>query len=48
MDRWLGVTMETMGSVVILFATILSVMQKDQIGAGLAGVSITYALQVIT
>ena len=45
--RWLGVTMETLGGVVTFFATLFVVLQRDTLTGGLAGLSISYALNVI-
>ena len=44
--RWLGVHLETIGNIVILLAACFAVLSKDSIGAGLAGLSVTYSLQI--
>ncbi|XP_034235576.1 multidrug resistance-associated protein 1-like isoform X2 [Thrips palmi] len=44
--RWLSVRLETVGNLIIFFAALFAVMSKDTVGAGLVGLSISYALQV--
>ena len=46
--RLLGVLLNAMGAFIVFFTTVFTVLQKDMISAGLAGVSITYAMQVRT
>ncbi len=45
-NRWLGTRMETLGNCIILFAALFSVLARNKLTAGVAGLSITYALQV--
>ena len=44
--RWLGIIMEVIGSSIVVSVAIFSTLQRDTLSTGLAGVSITYALQV--
>jgi len=48
--RWLGVRLEFVGNVVVFFAALFAVIERNSGGgsldAGLTGLSITYALQV--
>ena len=48
--RWLGIHLEFIGNVIILFAALFAVIERNtdsgRIDAGLAGLSISYALQV--
>ena len=47
--RWLGIRLEFIGNLVILFAALFAVIQRNSgsnIDPGLAGLSISYALQV--
>lgn len=44
-NRWLATRLETTGTLVVLGASLFSILSKG-IAAGLAGLSITYALQV--
>lgn len=45
--RWVGLRLEIVGSFVILFASLVAVFKKHQISAGVAGLSISYAISVI-
>lgn len=45
--RWVGLRLEIVGSFVILFASLVAVFKKHQISAGIAGLSISYAISVI-
>lgn len=45
-DRWLGVRLETVGSLVILFAALFAVIERDTISPGFAGLSVSYTLEV--
>ena len=38
--------METMASIIIFSAALFAGLQRDQLGAGLVGMSVSYALQV--
>ena len=50
--RWLAIRLEFLGNIIILFAVLFAVLQRNyhdvfgRIDAGLVGLSITYALQV--
>jgi len=48
--RWLAIQIELIGNLIILFATLFAVIERnssgDGIDPGLAGISISYALQV--
>ena len=48
--RWLAVRLELIGNLIILFAALFTVIERnssgDGIDPGLAGLSISYALQV--
>ena len=46
--RWLGLWLEFIGNLIVLFAGIFAVVEKDNINPGLAGLSVSYALQVQT
>ena len=52
--RWLAIRLEFIGNLIILFAALFAVIQRNYgesihlpISAGLVGLSISYALQVI-
>ena len=47
--RWLGIRLEFVGNLIILFAALFAVIDRNSgssLDPGLAGLSITYALQV--
>ena len=48
--RWLAIRLEFVGNLIILFAALFAVIERNSDGGnldpGLAGLSITYALQV--
>ena len=44
--RWLSILLEFVGAIIILMATCLALWSRDDIGAGTAGLSVSYALQV--
>ena len=50
MIRWLAIRLEFIGNLIILFAALFAVIQRNSgsndIDPGLAGLSISYALQV--
>jgi len=45
-NRWLAVRLETVGTVIVTSAALLAVGEKGTLAAGLAGLSISYALNV--
>jgi ABC-type multidrug transport system fused ATPase/permease subunit len=45
-NRWLGLRLEFVGTSVVFAASFFAVLERDSIAAGLAGLSITYALQL--
>ena len=51
--RWLAIRLEFLGNLIILFASLFAVLQRNYAGVfgsispGLAGLSISYALQVM-
>ena len=44
-NRWLGIRLELLGAVVVGLASLFCVIERDNIDAGSAGLSLTYALQ---
>ena len=46
-NRWLGTRAENLGNFVILFASLFAVLNRDTLSAGLAGLSITYSLNIV-
>lgn len=45
--RWLGLRLEATGSLIILFVSLFVIIRKDQMNAGIAGLSLSYAITVI-
>ncbi|NXJ88320.1 MRP3 protein, partial [Corythaixoides concolor] len=45
-NRWLGIRVEFVGNCVVLFAALFAVIGKNNLSAGLVGLSVSYALQV--
>lgn len=45
-NRWIGVRLETVGSFVILFASLFAVLSRANISSALVGLSLSYALQI--
>lgn len=45
-NRWLGIRLEIVGSLVVLFAAMFAVLAKGTIGPATVGLSISYALQI--
>nr|QUF59448.1 ATP-binding cassette transporter Abcc1-4 [Brachionus angularis] len=45
-NRWLGFRLEFTGSIIILFASLFAVLQKDSLSPGTVGLSISYSLTV--
>ena len=46
-NRWLSIRIENLGNVMILFTAVFAVMKKDVMDPGIAGMAITYAINVI-
>ena len=46
-NRWLGTRIENLGSFVIMFASLFAILNRDHLTAGLAGLSITYSLNIV-
>eukprot|EP01088_Endostelium_zonatum_P014666 TRINITY_DN3301_c1_g2_i1.p1 TRINITY_DN3301_c1_g2~~TRINITY_DN3301_c1_g2_i1.p1 ORF type:complete len:682 (-),score=141.88 TRINITY_DN3301_c1_g2_i1:2-1972(-) len=45
-NRWLGVRLEVIGSLIVGFAALFAVVEKDNVDPGLAGLSISYSLTI--
>lgn len=45
-NRWLSIILDTMGGVIILFATVFAVMSRFTLSPSIVGLSISYALQI--
>jgi Na+-transporting NADH:ubiquinone oxidoreductase subunit NqrB len=45
-NRWLGVRVEFIGTCVVTLAAIFAVIERHNIDPGLAGLSISYALNI--
>ena len=46
-NRWLSIRVEILGNTILLFAAIFSYYNRDNLTAGLVGLSISYAMQMI-
>ncbi|XP_075974237.1 multidrug resistance-associated protein 1-like [Anticarsia gemmatalis] len=45
-DRWLGIRLNMVGSFIIFFAALFAVIGQDSISPGMAGLSISYTLEI--
>lgn len=45
-NRWLAVRLEMIGNLIIFFSAIFAVLNKDNVNAGIVGLSVSYALQI--
>jgi hypothetical protein len=45
--RWSSVLLEIVGNGIVLAASMLAAVQKDSIDSGVAGMTVSFALQVI-
>jgi len=46
-NRWLGMRIGILGNLVVLFASLFAVIERENLSPGLAGLSISYALNII-
>ncbi|XP_025410477.1 multidrug resistance-associated protein 1 isoform X2 [Sipha flava] len=45
-NRWLAVRLETIGNLIIFFASVFAVLGRDTLSPGIVGLSISYSLQI--
>ena len=45
-NRWLGLRIETLGTFIICFASLFAILNRDTLSPGLAGLSISYSMQI--
>ena len=46
-NRWLTVRLELLGNLIIVFSSIFAILARDELSAGVAGLSISYAFNII-
>ena len=44
--RWLGIRLEVLSNLIVFFAALLAVVNRDTMSAAIAGLSITYSMNV--
>ena len=44
--RWLAVRLELVSNLIVLFASLFSVIGRDHLTPGIVGLSVTYAMRV--
>ena len=44
--RWLGIRLEFLGSLIVLAASLLAVLERDKLDSGLVGLAVSSSLQV--
>ena len=45
-NRWLAIRIETLGNIIIFFAALFAIIDRENLTPGKAGLSISYAMQV--
>jgi ABC-type multidrug transport system fused ATPase/permease subunit len=45
-NRWLAIRLETMATILTLCTALFAVLMRDHLTAGIAGLTITYAMQI--
>ena len=45
-NRWLAIRIETLGNIIIFFAALFCIIDRENLTPGKAGLSISYAMQV--
>ena len=46
-NRWLSIRVEILGNIIVFCAAVFAFYSRGSIGAGLAGLSISYAMSLI-
>ena len=47
-SRWLGICLDGLAGVIVFLASLFAVIQRGSLSAGLAGLSVTFSMQVNT